>query len=83
MTGKCKFTTAPQSKTVYCGHNWLRSIFDFIENGKKADKLDVVYYENLGYPKQVIYDGRVDVADDELQLQIKNLEVVYKFENEM
>jgi hypothetical protein len=35
-----------------------------------------VFDENLGYPKSVIYDGRLDVADDELSLGIESLEVI-------
>lgn len=60
----------------YNNYDTVEKIFDFIESGKGAYKLNAMFDEKLGYPKDVIYDGRLDVADDELQLQIKSLEAI-------
>lgn len=60
---------------AYKNYDTVEKIFDFTENSKKTDKLSVIFDENLGYPNQIIYDGRVDVYDDELSLKIFSLEV--------
>jgi len=61
---------------AYKNFDTVEKIFDFVEKRKKADKLNVLFDENFGYPNGIIYDGRADVSDDELQLQIKSLEVI-------
>ncbi len=60
---------------AYKNYDTVEKVFDFVENSKKADKLSVLFDENLGYPNQIAYDGRIDVYDDELSLKIFSLEV--------
>ncbi len=60
---------------AYKNYDTVEKIFDFAKSGKKADKLRAMFDENLGYPNQVVFDGRFDVSDDELQLQIISLEI--------
>jgi Family of unknown function (DUF6174) len=61
---------------AYQPFSTVEKLFDFIEQAKKADKLEVGFDENLGHPTRITYDGSFGTADDELSLWIKSLEVI-------
>jgi hypothetical protein len=53
----------------------VRSLFDFIDRAitEKAATLRVTYDRDLGYPTEIVYDGSLMIADDEVTYRIKDV----------
>jgi hypothetical protein len=62
---------------AYKDYNTIEKIFDFIEreNSRRADKLNVRFNEEFGYPINIALDERTGWSDDELSLEVKSLEI--------
>lgn len=65
------------SPAPYKYYDTVEKIFKIIEGEAKAKAktLNVDYDKTLGYPLLVIIDERKGIADDEMSVEIKNLEV--------
>jgi Family of unknown function (DUF6174) len=53
----------------------VKDLFDFIDRGltNHADVLRVTYDPNLGYPRQIVYDGSRAAADDEITYTVSDV----------
>ncbi|HTE46011.1 MAG TPA: DUF6174 domain-containing protein [Gemmatimonadaceae bacterium] len=53
----------------------IEKLFDFIERGivNHAALLEVTYHPILGYPIKIVYDGAVNIADDEVTYTVSDL----------
>ncbi len=60
---------------VYESYDTVEKIFDEIKKNAHADKLDVLFDKDLGYPTQIFCDKSSDF-DDEFKLQVKSLEII-------
>jgi hypothetical protein len=52
------------------------ALFAFIDRAiaGHAATIDVTYDPLLGYPTQIVYDGSVNIADDELTVTISDVQ---------
>ena len=60
---------------AYEDYDTIEKIFEFVNNRKKAQTLNVIFDENFGYPNQIVYDGRGS-SEDQLRLEVKSLEII-------
>jgi hypothetical protein len=53
----------------------IKALFDFIGRGiaNHAAVLRVTYDPNLGFPREIIYDGAANTADDEINFTVSDL----------
>jgi hypothetical protein len=53
----------------------IRGMFDFIDRAiaSNAAVLHVTYDAQLGYPTQIVYDGSLTIADDEVTYTVKDV----------
>src|SRR5262249_47607128 len=53
----------------------IKSLFDFIDRGiaNHAAVLRVTYDPSLGFPKEIIYDGAANAADDEVNYTVSDV----------
>lgn len=54
----------------------IEKIFNFVANNQKGHKLNVIFDKIFGYPSRVSYDEQAGIADDELELEVKRLEII-------
>jgi Family of unknown function (DUF6174) len=53
----------------------IKALFDFIGQGiaNHAAVLRVTYDPNLGFPREIIYDGAANTADDEINFTVSDV----------
>jgi Family of unknown function (DUF6174) len=63
----------------FSSYETIPKLFSFIEHrlDKQFDSFCVKYDANLGYPKEITIDGKRTTADDELEIEISNLEILH------
>lgn len=70
---------------AYKDFDTVEKIFGVAERAAeaKAETLNIGYNDAYGYPVQVIIDVSYKIADDEMSVKIKNLEVIEEFRNQL
>jgi hypothetical protein len=56
----------------------INRLFDFIDQAikKPAAQITAQYDASRGYPREIVYDGSVNIADDELTYTLSNVAVL-------
>ena len=63
------------NRSTRSGFRASRRLFDFIDHGitNHAVVLRVTYDPTLGYPREIVYDGATNIADDEVTYTVSNV----------